>query len=73
MESDIEAERRRRIRWIVLTLPVTYLLALGRVWDVYRTLPLFFVIGGAIIEVVSGLFIWYVWIPYRVRKRRSGF
>ncbi len=73
MESEIDAQRRRSIRWIVLTLSFTYLAGLGRVWDVYGTLPLGFVIGGAIIEVVSGVFIWYVWIPYRVRKRHSGF
>ncbi len=72
MESEIEAERRRSVRWIVLLLSVTYLTGIGRAWDMYGTVPLWTLVAGAIIEILSAVFIWYVWIPYRVRRRRPG-
>lgn len=72
MESEVTQVRRRDFVWIVVTLSFLYVLGLNRAVALYGTLPLWVVIVGAILELLSGLVWWYVWIPYKVRRRRRG-
>lgn len=72
MESEVARVRRRDFVWIVVTLSFLYVLGLNRAVALYGTLPLWVVIVGAILELLSGLVWWYVWIPYKVRRRRRG-